>query len=119
MKWPLRRQIEQQNQDSIRKWVDPIYAFSPKGPFGPLTVLGKKPSSSAASAIDSLPVPTPQPPITPANAQVVQAEQDFAKASLLKKSVKRTILAGDTGGFRPGEAGYPGNPGPGPSTYKR
>jgi hypothetical protein len=109
----LRRQLEQQQMDSIRKWIDPAYQ-------GILAIdhLTNK-SSPAASAINSLPVPTPQAPITAANAEVLQAQDAFAKASLLKKSVKDTIWAGDTGGFKPGEAGYPGGPTPGPLTYRK
>lgn len=61
--------------------------------------IGDSKSSTPADAIDALPVPTPGSPITPANQQVVQAEQDYAKANLLKKSINRTIFAGDTGGY--------------------
>lgn len=55
--------------------------------------------SSQAGAIDSLPVPLPGKPITSANPEVIQAEQDYAKDALLKKSIKKTIFAGDTGGY--------------------
>lgn len=112
-KWPLRSQIEQQQANSVRKWIDPAYQGIEliKG------VVDKK--SGPANAIDSLPVPTPQPPITAANAEVLQAQDAFAKANLLKKSVNKTIYAGDTGGYKPGEPGYPGNPGPAPMSYKR
>lgn len=112
-RWPLRSQIEQQQQDSVRKWIDPAY----QGILAIDSLTNKK--SSAASTIDSLPVPTPQPPITPANAEVLSAQNAFAKANLLKKSPLKDIYAGDTGGWKPGEAGFPGNPGPGPTTYKR
>lgn len=74
-------------------------------------------SNSTATAIDSLPVPLPSKPITSANPEVVQAESDFARANLLKKSIKKTIQAGDTGGFNPGLP----NPAGGksfPSSYK-
>jgi hypothetical protein len=54
---------------------------------------------NAGAGIDSLPVPLPAKPITSANPEVIQAEQDYAKASLLKKSVKKTIFAGDDGGY--------------------
>ena len=62
-----------------------------------------------ASAIQSAPVPTPAPPVTSSSAEVIQAEQDTAQQNLLKKSVKKTIFAGDTGGYKPGGA----QPGPG------
>ena len=55
-----------------------------------------------AQAIQSAPVPTPAPPVTQNNAAVLQAEHDMAQQNLLKKSVKNTIMAGDTGGWTPG-----------------
>ena len=42
------------------------------------------------------PVPTPAPPVTSDAPSVVQAEHDVAVQNLLKKSVKQTIIAGDT-----------------------
>lgn len=53
--------------------------------------------------------------MTSTNAEVIQAQQDFAQQNLLKKSLKNTIMAGDTGGFSPG---MPGSPGSGPLTPK-
>jgi hypothetical protein len=61
---------------------------------------------SQAQQIESAPIPTPSPPVTTNNAEVIQAQQDLATSNLIKKSVKRTILAGDTGGYQPG-AGAP------------
>ena len=40
-------------------------------------------------------------PVSSAAAEVIAAEHDIAQQNLLKKSVKKTILAGDTGGFNP------------------
>lgn len=80
---------------------------------------------SPAAQIQSAPVPTPAPPVTATNAEVVQAEQDVAQQNLLKKSVKKTIYAGDTGAFKVGQPGYPGQPGltagglPPPVSYKK
>jgi hypothetical protein len=45
-------------------------------------------------------VPLPASPITSANAEVVQAEHDYARAQLAKKSVKSSVYAGETGGYR-------------------
>lgn len=100
--------------------VDPFGILKGKGALAPLDPLGlfNKKTSSAASTIDALPVPTPVAPITPGNAQVLSAENAFARGNLLKKSVKDTILAGDTGGFQPGAPGYPGNPASGPASFK-
>lgn len=61
-------------------------------------VFGGGGGSDQAAGVASLPVPLPAKPITSSNPEVIQAEQDYAKESLLKKSVKKTIFAGDTGG---------------------
>ena len=67
--------------------------------------------SAPAQQIQSLPVPTPAPPVTGSSAEVVQAQQDLAQQNLMKKSIKKTIFAGDTA-FQPGQGGSPGNMGP-------
>lgn len=56
------------------------------------------------SSIAAAPVPTPAPPVTATDETVVQAEHDLAQQNLIKKSVKKTIIAGDTGGWNPGSA---------------
>lgn len=56
--------------------------------------------SGPAQAIESAPVPTPAPPVTQNNAAVLQAEHDLASHNLLKKSINKTIYAGDTGGYQ-------------------
>lgn len=73
---------------------------------------------SGASAVESAPVPTPAPPVTATNEEVIQAEQDTAQQNLIKKSVKKTIFAGDTGGYKPGMAGSPGAPGAAATSFK-
>lgn len=60
---------------------------------------------SVAPQIAAAPIPAPTPPVSSTNAEVAQAEHDFAKQGLLKKSVKKTILAGDTGGYSVGAPG--------------
>lgn len=47
------------------------------------------------------PVPTPAPPVAPTNPEIVQAAEDIKQQELLRKSIKKTVFAGDTGGFRP------------------
>ena len=64
------------------------------------------PPQQQAQQIEQAPIPTPSAPVTQTSREVVQAEQDYAKENLLKKSVKKTIFAGDTGGF----GGSPNNP---------
>jgi hypothetical protein len=58
--------------------------------------------SPVAQQISSAPTPTPAPPVTSSAAEVVQAEHDYAQQMLLKKSVSKTMFAGDTHGFQPG-----------------
>ena len=72
---------------------------------------------SSGSAIASAPVPTPAPPVTSDNPAVIAAEQDLIRQNLIKKSVKHTMLAGDTGGFHPGAANV-ANQGGAPASYK-
>ena len=74
-------------------------------------------AGSGASAIASAPVPTPAPPVTADNPAVIQAEQDLAQQNLIKKSVAKTILAGDTGGYQPGAANAAGQA-QSPTSYK-
>lgn len=57
-------------------------------------------NNQAAAAVAAAPVPTPAPPVTADDPSVIQAENEQAQANLIKKSVKHTILAGDTGGFQ-------------------
>jgi hypothetical protein len=58
-------------------------------------------SSAPAAAIAAAPIPSLAPPVTENNAAVLQAEHDMASQNLLKKSIAKTIYAGDTGGYNP------------------
>ncbi len=40
------------------------------------------------------------PPITMSNLDVVNSQQDFLHQEMMKKSIKKTIFAGDTGGYK-------------------
>lgn len=53
--------------------------------------------SAPAQQIESAPVPTPAPPVTPDSQAVVAAELQAQQANAMKKSVQKTILAGDSG----------------------
>jgi hypothetical protein len=111
MKW--RRQLEQQQMDSVRRIIDPAYQ-------GILAIQHlTKANPGPAAAISSLPVPTPQPPITAANAEVLAAQQQYGKKLLSQFTIGDTIHAGNTGGYYPGEAGSPGTPGVAPKTYRK
>jgi hypothetical protein len=63
-----------------------------------------------AQQIDSAPVPLPAPPVTQNNQASLQAEHDYAMKQLQQKSVKKTILAGDTGGYKPPTSPLAANP---------
>lgn len=83
--------------------------FSKKAFTDPLGLFDKKKSGpTQADEIKAAPTPLPQTPVSAADAMVIQAERDFAQQSLLKKSVKRTIYAGDTGGYKAPAPGVPG-----------
>ncbi len=68
-----------------------------------LVIFGKGGGGGASPAqqIAQAPTPLPAPPVTSSDPSVVQAEHDLAQGNLLKKSVKKTIFAGDTGGYNP------------------
>lgn len=88
-------------------------------PFWPRHAFLFKGGNQPAQQIQSAPVPLPAPPVTANAAEVIQAQQDFAQQNLVKKSVKKTIYAGDTGGFTPGQGGSPGQLGPVPRTFRK
>jgi hypothetical protein len=60
-----------------------------------------------AQAVQQAPVPTPAPPVTTSSPEVMAAQQDVLQQQMLKKSIKKTIYAGDTGGYKP-QAGMAG-----------
>lgn len=57
-----------------------------------------------SSTPDTPTVPVASPPVSSSDAAVIAAEQDMARQALMRKSVRHTILAGDTGGYHPGAA---------------
>jgi len=59
---------------------------------------------SPAAAVQAAPTPVTAPPVTTSSAEVIQAQQDVAQQNLMKKSIKKTVFAGDTGGYK----GMPG-----------
>lgn len=67
--------------------------------------------SNSGNAVDSLPIPNPQPPVSAAVASALNAMNAYAKSNAGKKSFADTVFAGNTGGYFPGESGYPGFPG--------
>jgi hypothetical protein len=70
---------------------------------------------SPAAAVQAAPLPVAAPPVTTSSAEVIQAQQDIAQQNLMKKSIKKTVFAGDTGGYK----GMPGaGVGPAPTTPK-
>jgi len=86
-----------------------------------LTPMGKKGGGSIATGFDPLGLVTSTadktkkaapatsgfnttgqvaPPVTMSNIDVVNAGQDQLRQEMLKKSIKKTIYAGDTGGYK-------------------
>jgi len=55
----------------------------------------------ARTIIQQQPIAEAAPPITPVASDVVQAGMDMRQQELLRKNIKSTIRAGDTGGFNP------------------
>jgi hypothetical protein len=106
------------------EWIDPLTAAAVENPLNPgkqliSNVKGAfEKDNGPASAIASLPVPIPQTPITPANAEVLQAQKNYAQQTMGMNTVSDTIHAGNTGGYYPGEPGSPGQLPGGPKTYK-
>lgn len=88
---------------SLKRFFDPLGLTIGKGEPGnaldPANLFGK--DNKQADAINSAPVASASPAASPNSQAVLQAEHDFAMRNLLKKSVKKTIVAGDTGGYQP------------------
>jgi hypothetical protein len=86
------------------------FGFSKKNILAPIgneysPATGFKKESPAAATPET--VPGAVPPTSPNSAEVTQAQQDFLRQEMLKKSIKRTIFAGDTGGYTPARAPVP------------
>jgi hypothetical protein len=54
--------------------------------------------------------------VTTTSQDVIQAQQDVLQQEMLKKSIRKTIYAGDTGGFKPNTGMAPGIAGPAGAT---
>lgn len=48
------------------------------------------------------------PPVDPNSPDVMRLQQDFLRQSMLRKSIRKTTVAGETGGFKPAAAAGPG-----------
>lgn len=59
--------------------------------------MGKAPQQTV---IQQAPIAEPAPPVTPSAAEVVQAGMDVRQQEMLKKNIRSTVKAGDTGGFK-------------------
>ena len=62
--------------------------------------MGKAPQTTVVQQQAS-PVPDPSPPVQPTASEVVQAGMDLRQQEMMKKNIKSTIKAGDTGGYKP------------------
>lgn len=54
--------------------------------------------------------PQAAPPVTESRKEVQQASSDVAQQELMKRSIRKTIHAGDTGGYKGAQAFAAGNP---------
>ncbi len=72
-----------------------------------LTRFAKGGGGSSPTLVQQAPIPAPAPPVTSTATDVLAAGQDLKRQELLKKSIKKTVFAGDTGGWSP----FPTNPG--------
>lgn len=73
-------------------------------PGGPLydPIRSKVFGNKSKSPIDGAPTPVPAAPVTSDSAEVLASQHDLSMQNLMKKSVKKTIFAGDTGGWTAG-----------------
>lgn len=60
--------------------------------------MGSAPASPAIQQVQATPA---APPVSATAGEVVQAGIDLRRQEMLKKSIKGTVFAGDTGGWRP------------------
>jgi len=63
--------------------------------------MGSKPSQQPTQIINQTGGPAPAPPVKNTNTQVIEAGMDLRRREMMKKNIKSTIYAGDTGGFSP------------------
>ena len=100
---------------NVKRFFDPLGLTIGKGQgsianaWDPAGIFDKG-DNAQAQAIESAPVPTPAPAVSPNSTAVMQAERDYAQRNLLKKSVRKTIVAGDTGGYQPNNPNPPIGP---------
>lgn len=92
---------------TLTKNITPLnpFGFSKKNvlaPFGnaysPAT--GFKAEADTPNAADTS-VPDAVAPASGASAEVMAAQKDFLRQSMLKKSIRKTTMAGESGGFSP------------------
>lgn len=90
----------------ITKNITPLNPFglSKKGFFAPMgnaysPATGFKKEAADNSSDTSVPDATP--PVSGAGPEVMAAQQDFLRQSMLKKSIRKTTMAGGTGGYSP------------------
>lgn len=92
-------------RNPVDVWKNPVQALlkpgkqlpfeEAHGDFGPIN--DKAPAGPA-----TLPTgPAVAPPASLSSAEALQSQQDLRQQELMRKSIKKTIYAGDTGGFRP------------------
>lgn len=79
------------------------FGFSKKNILAPIgneysPATGFKKEAAAPAGVPET-VPGAIPPSDPNSAEVTQAQQDYLRQAMLKKSIRRTTVAGETGGY--------------------
>lgn len=62
--------------------------------------MGKKPVQQQNTYMQAAPIPEPAPPVKNTAQEVVQAGMDLRQQEAMKKGLKKTTIAGETGGWR-------------------
>ena len=90
------------------EWIDPLTAAAVENPLNPVKQLVSNAkgvfakNNGPANAIASLPIPVPQTPITPANAEVLAAQQNFLQKTQGHEYRDRHDTRGEHGRLLPG-----------------
>ncbi len=106
---------------SLGHFIDPLGLAVGKGKGGgaknfwdPASIFTGGKDAASGPSTQPAPIPGPTPPITPANAAVINIQQATRREALRKKGISSTVYAGATGGWFPsvGTAGGMGAIGP-------
>lgn len=77
-------------------------------PGGPLGKISFRYGGGKQQSVSYAPAPMPAPPVANTSAEVARAGADLRQQDMLKKNIRETVKAGDTGGFMPMAQQKPG-----------